>query len=79
MLWDADFLVGLDDHQKILRFWSAGGENLLYPSVWKKTLFMELRQFLDLELIVNVYATLYWFFIQAFSIDSKEATIKRLP
>ena len=45
----------------------------------KKTLFMEFRQFLDLELIVNVYATLYWFLIQAFSIDSKEATIKRLP
>ena len=38
----------------------------------------EFRQVHRLTLIVNVYLTLYWFFVHTFCTVSKKATIKRL-
>ena len=52
------------------------GLKFSYPSDWK-TIFSELRQYFELVLIVNVYVTLYWFFIPTLHTVLKEATIKR--
>ena len=39
---------------------------------------LQFRHLLQLELIVNIHVTLYWFFIQIFYIVSMQAAIKKL-